>query len=279
MATSSEVRAAAIARGRVLKRVNALTAILCGTVPAVLLNVLFRTSPGKWLAGFAVGFVWANFFEYAYHRFFLHLPGTFLAHKHLEHHASVGTPTEAEHLNLGGSPIWVSLLFAVNAVPVVIVESLLRLSVAPGMLVAFTTYFVVTEELHWRIHLGEWLPPGLEAARNHHLTHHAQPNARFNIFLPLWDRLLATWGGNFGDDRESGDRKCSSYKQSKDDEMWFAPGFAPRKRGNRLAARNPVTNGITAPKADKQRFCPAGRCCANWFQARRQAERRRRRAW
>jgi len=188
------VSIAAIARGRRLKRVNAVTAILCGGVPAMLLDILFPAGPGKWLLSFVAGLLWANFFEYAYHRFLLHLPGTFLAQRHLRHHATVGTPTEADHVNLGGSPIWVALLFAINCIPVVIADLLLRSRVAPGVLVAFTTYFIVTEEFHWRIHLGEWLPPGFHATRSHHLAHHERPDARFNIFLPLWDQLLRTSG-------------------------------------------------------------------------------------
>ena len=84
------------------------------------------------------------------------------------------------------------VLFAVNCVPAVIADVLLRFRVAPGVLTAFTVYFIVTEEFHWRIHLREWLLPGFRSARAHHMAHHARPNARFNIFLPLWDRLLGT---------------------------------------------------------------------------------------
>ena len=140
------------------------------------------------------GLLWANLFEYAYHRFLLHLPGTFFAKRHLGHHASVGTLTEAEHVNLGSSPIWVVALFAANGLPVVIADFLLRFGIAPGMLVGFSVYFITVEEIHWRIHVGEWLPPVLGAARAHHLAHHARPDARFNIFLPLWDILLGPMG-------------------------------------------------------------------------------------
>jgi hypothetical protein len=59
------------------------------------------------------GLLWASGFEYAYHRFLLHLPGTFFAGRHLEHHASVGTLNEAEHVNLGNSPILVVVLLLV----------------------------------------------------------------------------------------------------------------------------------------------------------------------
>jgi len=116
------------------------------------------------------------------------------ARRHLEHHASVGTPTEAEHVNFGSSPIWVIVLFAINGVPVMIADLLFGLGMAPGIFLAFACYFITVEEMHWRIHLGERLPPVLRASRAYHLAHHARPDARFNIFLPLWDTLLGPAG-------------------------------------------------------------------------------------
>jgi Fatty acid hydroxylase superfamily len=192
--TPTEITVAAVNRGRAIKRVNALTAVLCGGLPATLLGFLFPTGLGRWLAGFVVGLLWASLFEYSYHRFLLHLPGTFFARRHLEHHATVGTATEAEHVNLGGSPVWVVAMFAINGLPVVVLDALLGLRIAPGMLVAFSAYFLTTEEFHWRIHLGEWLPPGLQGTRAYHLAHHTRPDARFNIFLPLWDLMFRTAG-------------------------------------------------------------------------------------
>jgi len=192
--TATEIRATAIARGQAIKRVNAWTAVLCGGVPVVALGILFPTRLPQWVAGFGVGLLWASLFEYAYHRFLLHLPRTFFGRRHLEHHASVGTPTEAEHVNLGSSPIWVVALFAINGVPVVIADLLFRLGMAPGIFLAFAFYFITVEEVHWRIHLGEWLPSFLGASRAYHLQHHTRPDARFNIFLPLWDTLLGTVG-------------------------------------------------------------------------------------
>ena len=194
MLTAAGIRESAIAHGRVIKRVNAFTAILCGGLPSVLLGIFFPTSLGKWLVGLAIGLLWASWFEYAYHRFLLHLPGTFFAKEHLRHHMSVDTPEEAEHLNLGRSPLWVSMLFLINGVPVLIADTLLGFRVAPGIFAAFAIYFITTEEFHWRIHLGEWLPPGFRGARAHHLAHHMYPNARFSIFLPFWDRLLGSAG-------------------------------------------------------------------------------------
>jgi sterol desaturase/sphingolipid hydroxylase (fatty acid hydroxylase superfamily) len=75
---------------------------------------------------------------------------------------------------------------------VVLADLLFGFHSAPGVLVAFTAYFLLTEELHWRIHLGESLPLGLESTRRYHLSHHTRPNSKFNIFLPLWDLVFRT---------------------------------------------------------------------------------------
>ena len=186
------LQTASIARGRVIKRDNFITAIACGVLPAVALYAVFPARPLHLIVSFIAGFIWANYFEYAYHRYLLHLPGTTLARKHLEHHSTVGAPNEAENVNLGSAPIYVALLFAINGVPVVLADMFLGFRSAPGVLVAFTAYFLLTEELHWRIHVGGALPPGLAKAREYHLSHHTRPNAKFNIFLPLWDFLLGT---------------------------------------------------------------------------------------
>ena len=160
-------------------------------LPAILLYTAFPAHSWN-LLGFCCGFLWANYFEYAYHRYLLHLPGTSLARKHLEHHMSVGALNEAENVNLGSAPIWVALLFAINGVPVILADLLLGFRSAPAVLVAFTVYFILTEELHWRIHLGKPLPLLLNKARNYHLSHHTRPNTRFDIFLPLWDLVFRT---------------------------------------------------------------------------------------
>ena len=189
---ATNITTTSIARGRAVKKVNALTACLCGALPGIALGIFQPVGVGKWLIGFIAGFMWANAFEYVYHRFLLHLPKTFFAQRHLEHHASVGTPTEAEHVNFGSSPLWVAAIFAINSVPMAGVNVLLGLDMAPGILLAFSVYFVAVEEIHWRIHLGEWLLPGLRRARGYHLVHHVCPNARFNIFLPLCDMLFGS---------------------------------------------------------------------------------------
>src|SRR5713226_8019729 len=140
MPTAEEVRTTAIARGRAIKRTNALATFLCGGVPAAILGVLFPSPPERWLIGFVAGLIWANAFEYVYHRCLLHLPGSFFGRRHLLHHRSVGTAVEAEEVNLGGGPQWVGLLFVINGVPIVAFDLLFKLGVAPAMLAAFAVY-------------------------------------------------------------------------------------------------------------------------------------------
>jgi fatty acid hydroxylase family protein len=184
------IRAQALSHGRHIKKMNAIMAVASGSIPAILIAFLYPPTPARWLVGFLAGLFWANGFEYAYHRFLLHKPGTLFARNHLVHHASVGTPTEAEDLNLGGSPLWILLLFVANGVPTIALDVLFQLKIVPGMLLGFVVYVLLVEEMHWRIHLGKPLPPGLAFAQNHHFTHHDRPNSRYNIFFPVFDLVF-----------------------------------------------------------------------------------------
>ncbi|HXE89802.1 MAG TPA: sterol desaturase family protein [Terriglobales bacterium] len=190
----------ALRRGQAINRRNAVVAALCGCGPAALLAYLAPPTPAMWLAGLAAGFLWANFFEYALHRWLLHWAGSYPGEGHMLHHRSLGKPEEPLYVNLGGRAIFVVAMFVVNGVPVVLLDRLvfsqagffLHAGFAPGMLVAFSLYFIVTEQIHWRFHMGGWLPASLRTARTRHLAHHQHPDQDFSIFLPLFDRLLRT---------------------------------------------------------------------------------------
>jgi fatty acid hydroxylase family protein len=184
-----------VARSRKTKQLNAWTALLSGGLWALALGMISPTTPQMLALGFLAGLVWANGFEYVYHRFILHWAGSYFARRHLVHHRATGTPEEAEHVTLGESPLWIVLLFVVNGLPLTAVDWLLGLGIASGMLLAFAAYFVAVEEIHWRIHLGESLPSFLEPARGYHLLHHDRPYGRYNVFLPLFDWLLGTAHG------------------------------------------------------------------------------------
>src|SRR5437588_11441535 len=100
----TETNASALAVARMRKIKNALTAILCGAVPAAVLGKLFPTSPVHWLFGFVVVLVWANVFEYCYHRYLLHFPSNYLGLVHQFHHAWIVTHLDREHQTLRAPP-------------------------------------------------------------------------------------------------------------------------------------------------------------------------------
>ena len=118
--------APALVAARMRKLKNALTAILCGAIPATILGTLFHTPPVHWLIGFVVGLVWANAFEYFLHRFLLHWGQGFLVQRHALHHDSAGAPDEARYVNFATSPLVVLFVFLMNA-PVVAAGELIEL--------------------------------------------------------------------------------------------------------------------------------------------------------
>jgi len=81
-------------------------------------------------------------------------------------------------------------LFAGNGILLFALEAFFHLRIAPGVLLGWTSYLILLEEIHWRLHMEEWLPPGLHFARAYHLSHHDVPNTRYNVFLPLFDFLF-----------------------------------------------------------------------------------------
>jgi len=192
MAAEFAIDPAALERGRAINIRNAMVATVCGCGPAAVLALLHPPRPTVWAVGLVSGFLWANFFEYALHRWILHVPGTSAFEGHLLHHASIGMPHEPLHVNLGGKAIYVVMMFAGNGVPVIAADRLLHAGFAPGVLVSFGLYFILTEEVHWRFHMGGWLPSWLDRARARHLAHHDRPDRDYAIFWSLFDRLFGT---------------------------------------------------------------------------------------
>src|SRR5215467_3987257 len=125
-----------LVRSKRLKSLNAFTAILCGGLPAAFSVSLFPGGPWRYFIGFVVGIVWADGFEYFYHRFLLHHSRSTLARHHMEHHAATGTAAEAEHINFGVSPLSVAELFLLNGGAAVLADVLFGLRIAPGVLAA-----------------------------------------------------------------------------------------------------------------------------------------------
>lgn len=161
---------------------------------AFLVGVAFWMQHGMgrfWLA-LAVGLLYANCFEYFYHRYLLHGFQNALATGHAGHHSHWGRDDEPAHVGFGASPFWVMVILLINSVPFLAAEYLLRWGLAVGVVACFHAYFVLLESIHWRIHVGR-LPKGLRWCRQYHFTHHADGDSRFNVFLPLFDLLLGTY--------------------------------------------------------------------------------------
>lgn len=189
--TAREIRGAALARGQAIKKINALTAVLCGGLLSALLAASFPSKPATWLVGFLAGLLWANAFEYVYHRYAAH-HWRFFRERHEKHHSTWGVPSEPEHVNFGGSPFWVFLLFLANSVPLIVLEAAVRTGTTPVVVATWAVYLVLTEEIHWRQHMGGWLPPLLERSRRWHLSHHHDDTRRFSVWLPLFDWLFGS---------------------------------------------------------------------------------------
>ena len=200
MAGRIDSRSAEIARARGVKRRNALTALLAGSILATLVLQLGHFSSREvdllqLLVGFLAGVLYANAFEYVLHRFFLHEGQGFLVQRHGLHHNTAGAAEEPRYVNFARSPWVVLLVFVLNALPVLALEYFLRVGLAVGIFAGFTLYFIAYEEIHWRFHLGGWLPGWLRAARNHHMLHHGGFEGRYNVFLPICDWIFQrrTW--------------------------------------------------------------------------------------
>jgi hypothetical protein len=103
---------------------------------------------------------------------------------------ALGLPEEPEHLPFGSSPLLVAVVFGANGAIAVAAECWSSIGIAPGVLAGFSLYMIAVEEIHWRIHLGGWLPTGLNWTRQYHLAHHDIPSGRFNVFFPVFDLLF-----------------------------------------------------------------------------------------
>lgn len=206
MRSESEIRAECKAQGLRIKRNNFLAATLSGSA---LVWISLHFFPHSWhglLPGFVAGFLYANAFEYALHRFVLHSGRGIFFHQHMVHHTTLNAPEAARYVNFSSNPLGVVALFFANAAPFLALESILKIGWAPGMFVAFTLYYIAFEEIHWRTHMGGRLPKRLRFAARHHLVHHAHETGEYNVFLPLCDWLIGSLQPRSGTSRDAGQR-------------------------------------------------------------------------
>jgi len=192
MPSDDVIRAETKAEGLSIKRNNLLAAALSGAVLAGISLWFFPHSLPGILGGFVLGFFYANGFEYCLHRFILHGARGFFREQHIVHHATLNSPEAARYVNFSRNPWGVVGIFLANGAPFVLLQWYFRNGWTAGVFLGFAIYYLAFEEIHWRMHMGGWMPKWLRPAARHHLLHHALDTGRFNVFLPIFD-WLAKW--------------------------------------------------------------------------------------
>lgn len=143
---------------------------------------------------FLAALVYCLGFEYVYHRFFQHDPGSTFAMKHANHHRTYRDPEKCattpcvDNLDFGGHPIFIVALFVGNGAPVLFVDFLFHTHWLASVMLVYVSFFWFLEWMHRRIHLGLWVPWG----REHHLTHHHLPLSNYGVVSPVFDWLFKT---------------------------------------------------------------------------------------
>ncbi len=165
------------------------------------------------LIAFLIGVVQSSFFEWAFHRYWLHRPwlpkGCFTTHTLIHHqlckfddtfHIVEEEQHEALTFRWWGGPV----LIAISVAPWVLLAIALRALGAAlpylAFLVTFTAvtslYYAGYEGLHFLMHKPTF--PIIERSRpfqfikRHHRIHHVHMNRNLNVLLPLADLMLGT---------------------------------------------------------------------------------------
>jgi hypothetical protein len=193
MLSDREIRAETKAQGLRIKRNNLLAAVSSGSVLIWISIRFFPHSIAGILFGFVLGLFYANGFEYCLHRFVLHAGRGVFSGQHMVHHTTLNLPEAARYVNFSSNPWGVVALFFANAAPFLFLQWIFRDGWTAGVFASFSIYYIAFEEIHWRSHMGGWLPKWLRPAARHHLLHHAQDTGRFNVFLPLFDWLAGSF--------------------------------------------------------------------------------------
>jgi len=189
--TDSEIREHWKAQGLSIKRRNLLAASVSGAVLVWISLRFFPHSALGILGGLVLGFFYANGFEYCLHRFVLHSGRGMFFQQHMVHHTTLAEPEAPRYVNFSSNPWGVVALFAANALPFLVLQWIFQNRWTAGVFASFAIYYIAFEEIHWRTHMGGWLPKQLRFAARHHMLHHARDTGSFNVFFPLFDWLMA----------------------------------------------------------------------------------------
>jgi hypothetical protein len=162
----------------------------------------------------AIGIVQSSFFEWAFHRYWLHRPwlpkDCFTAHTLIHHQLCKYDDTfhaEEEEQHEALTFTWYAgpLLVAINTAPWALISWIVfSLSGAPLPYVAFCITFAATmgvyylgyEGTHFLMHKPtfKWIEQSwpFRWIERHHRIHHVRMNRNLNVLLPLADYVLGT---------------------------------------------------------------------------------------
>jgi hypothetical protein len=169
--------------------------------------------PAALAAGVAIGILQATFFEWAYHRYWLHRPWLppqmFTAHTLVHHqlckhddtyHVHDEEQEEALTFQWWGGPV----LIGINALPWLAAWWALGARVSglhPGTVITtlagtIFVYYLAYEGFHYLMHKPKigWIQrsPIFRFMDHHHRIHHSHMGRNFNVILPLADLVMGT---------------------------------------------------------------------------------------
>jgi hypothetical protein len=157
--------------------------------------------------GFAGAAIFASFFEWTLHRYFMHRPFfnfryAFQAHAVVHHHTFKADHTYHlihDHDKKTIPMAWWNgpLLIFLGMIPALALAwSIGRWELMIGSFLAFASYYGAYEYMHWCMHLPKarrversWI---FYRLNGHHLLHHRYMHKNFNVVMPVADLCLGT---------------------------------------------------------------------------------------
>jgi hypothetical protein len=162
----------------------------------------------SWTAiGAILGVIFASFFEWALHRYFMHRPilgfrYPFERHALIHHdifkadhtyHLINEKDKETIPMAWWNGPVLVSLCVIPFTIAALIFQ---KWGLVAGSAISCTAYYAAYEYMHWCMHLPKKRHverSGIYFRLNgHHLLHHRYMHKNFNVVLPLADLCLGT---------------------------------------------------------------------------------------
>ena len=157
--------------------------------------------------GIALGVIFASFFEWTLHRYFMHQPlgdfdYAFKAHAIVHHQTFKADHTyhlinEKDKMTIPMAWWNGPLLVTLCQLPFAIAGALLgNFAILYGSFLACSAYYGTYEYIHWCMHLPR--KRSIERTgvffrlNGHHLLHHRYMHKNFNVVLPLADLCLGT---------------------------------------------------------------------------------------